>query len=149
MKTTTRTVSVRAAIVTIAIVAVTAVQLSGQRAAQVTGDFRNAATAEVVDAQGQPLLRGSFEAVDGDDKGEVERLAKLAPVVAGSTASGEAEVEYQVDDPATQEIELQATGMPAGAQVSLVIDGTTIATATANKSGKVEVELKVRSAAAQ
>ena len=39
--------------------------------------------------------------------------------------------------------------MPAGAQVSLVIDGTTIATATANKSGKVEVELKVRSAAAQ
>ena len=149
MKTTTRTVSVAAAIVTIAIVAVTAVQLSGQRAAQVTGDFRNAATAEVVDAQGQPLLRGSFEAVDGGDKGEVERLAKLAPVVAGSTASGEAEVEYQVDDPATQEIELQATGMPAGAQASLVIDGTTIATATANKSGKVEVELKVRSAAAQ
>ena len=144
MKTTTRKLSVAAAIVATGIVAVTAVQLNGERTIQLTGDFRNAAAAEVVDAQGQPLLRGTFVAVDGDDKGEVERLAKLAPMVAGSTASGEAEVEYQADAPTTQEIELKATGIPAGAQVSLVIDGTSIATATADKNGKVEVELEVR-----
>jgi hypothetical protein len=148
VNTTTRTVTVAGAIAAIGIVAVTAVQLNGERASQVTGDFRNAAAAEVVDAQGQPLLRGSFVAVDGDDTGEVERLAKLESVVAGSTASGEAEIEYQVDAPGIQEVELTATGVPAGAQVSLIIDGTTVATAAADKSGKVEVELEVRSAAA-
>jgi hypothetical protein len=132
------------AIIAIAIVAIAAEQLYGERAAQVSGDFRNAAVAEVVDAQGQALLRGSFVAVDPDDQGEVERLATLAPVVAGSTAAGEAEVEYQTDSPTTQEIELTATGIAVGAQVSLIIDGTKVATATADSKGKVEVEIEAR-----
>ena len=38
------------------------VQLSGQAPAQ-TGDFTNAATAEVKDAQGQVILRGQFQQV--------------------------------------------------------------------------------------
>jgi hypothetical protein len=137
------------ALIAMAVVAVTADQLYGQKTAQVTGDFRNAVTAEVHDAQGQPLLRGSFVAVDADDKGEVERLAKLAPLTPGSSATGEAEVEYQTDSPASQEIELTATGIAAGAQISLVLDGTTVATATADKNGKVELEIEARSTAAQ
>jgi hypothetical protein len=149
VKTTKRTVSAAGAIVAIAIVAVTAVQLNGERRLQVTGDFRNASAAEVVDAQGQALLRGTFVPVDTQDKGEVERLAKLEPMVAGSTATGEAEVEYQVDKPTEQEVEMTAKGMAPGAQVTLVIDGVKVATATADKNGKVEVELEVRSAAAQ
>jgi hypothetical protein len=148
VKTTKRAVSVAGAIAAIGIVAVTAVQLNGERQSQLSGDFRNAAAAEVVDAQGQALLRGTFVAVDGADKGEVERLAKLEPMVAGSTATGEAEVEYQVDNPAKQEVELTATGVPTGAQVTLMIDGAKVATATADKNGKVDVELEVRSAAA-
>ena len=131
------------------LVAIGADQLYGQNPSQVSGDFRNAATAEVHDAQGQPLLRGTFVAVDGDDKGEVERLAKLTAVTPGSNASGEAEVEYQTDAPATQEIELTATGVAAGATVSLVIDGTAVATATADKDGKVELEVEAKSGAAQ
>jgi hypothetical protein len=130
------------AIVAATIVGVAADQLYGMP--QIVGDFRNASTAEVVDAQGQPLLRGSFAPVDADDQGEVERLATLASMVAGSAAKGEAEVEYQTDSPDTQEIELTATGLSAGAQVSLVIDGTTVTTAKADSKGKVEVEVEAR-----
>ncbi len=84
-----------AGIVTAALAVVLGVvELSGERAAQVTGDFRNAAVAEVHDAQGQVLLRGQFAPVDADDKGEVERHAKLGAIAPGLTASGEAEVEY-------------------------------------------------------
>lgn len=137
-----------AAIIVMAIATVAAGQLYGQKASPLTGDFRNATSAEVRDAQGQPLLRGSFAPVDADDKGEVERLAKLTPVTPGSSATGKAEVEYQANKPSEQEIELKATGIAAGAQVTLVIDGTTVATATADKKGKVELEVEARSTAA-
>jgi hypothetical protein len=131
------------------IIAIAADQLYGMRAMQVTGDFRNAVLAEVRDAQGQVLLHGSFAPVDADDQGEVERLATLTPVTAGGNASGEAEVEYQSDNPTLQEVELTATGLAAGVTVSLVIDGTAVTTAKADNKGKVEVELEVRSAAAR
>jgi hypothetical protein len=135
-----------AAIVAVTLIAIGAEQLYGQRAPQLVGDFRNAAQAEVRDAQGQVLLTGQFAPIDADDQGEVERLARLAPITAGSTASGEAEVEYQTDDPSTQEIELTATGIAAGAQVSLVIDGANVGSATADAKGKVELEIEARSA---
>lgn len=134
------------AIVGAAIVTVTAGEIYGENAPKVSGDFRNAATAEVQDAQGQPMLRGSFEPVQDGDKGEVERLAKLAPVTPGSNATGEAEVEYQTDNPSKQEIELKATGVAAGTKVSLVIDGTTVASATADKDGTVELEVETKAA---
>ena len=134
------------AIIAAALVIIGAERLYGQRAPQVVGDFRNAAQAEVRDTQGQVLLRGQFTPADADDQGEVERLATLAPTTAGSTASGEAEVEYQADNPSTQEIELTAAGIQPGAQVALVIDGLQVATATANKNGKVDIELEARTA---
>lgn len=136
------------AIVMAAVVAIGANQLYGQKAAQVAGDFTNAATAEVHDAQGQPLLRGAFAPVDDGDKGEVERLAKLDPATPGSGAAGEVEVEYQTNSPALQEIELKVTGVQPGSQVSLVIDGATVATATADKDGKVELEVEAKTTAA-
>jgi hypothetical protein len=138
-----------AVIIAISVAAIGVEQLYGERATQLVGDFRNAAVAEVIDAQGQPLLRGSFVAVDADDQGEVERAATLTSVVAGSTAAGEAEVEYQTESPTTQEIELTATGLAAGAQVSLIIDGTKVATATADSKGKVEVEIEARAGGAR
>jgi hypothetical protein len=138
--------SVGALLLTLAIAVVQVVQLSGENSLQISGDFRNAAVAEVRDSQGQTLLRGSFVAAAADDVDEVERHAKLEPMLAGSTMTGEAEVEYQTGAPATQEVEFTANGITAGAQVTLIIDGATVTTATADKRGRVSVELEVKAA---
>jgi hypothetical protein len=120
------------------------VQLSGQQASTFQGDFRNATVAEVHDGQGRVLLRGSFAPVDTDDEGEVERLAPLKPESQDVTASGEAEVEYDTDTPANQEVEFTLKGLAAGSDVLLVIDGQQVATAKADQRGRVSVELAVK-----
>ena len=121
-------------------------QLNGEAAQSIAGDFRNAAVAEVHDAQGQVLLRGSFAPVDTDDEGEIERLAPLTAVQSQVTAKGEAEVEYQTDTPNEQEVELSLTGLAAGTEIAFVIDGTKIGTAKADNRGRVSLELAVKSA---
>jgi hypothetical protein len=121
------------------------VQLRGEPAPQITGDFRNAAVAEVHDAQGQVLLRGDFAVIDADDPGEVERHATLTAVAQDVKATGEAEVEYQSDTPAEQEVELTVSGLTAGTQIAFVIDGQRVGTATADRRGGVELELAVKS----
>ena len=120
------------------------VQLRGEAAAQISGDFRNAAVAEVHDAQGQVLMRGHFAVVDGDDAGEVERHATLMAVAQDVKATGEAEVEYQSDKPTEQEVELQVSGLTAGTAITFVIDGQRVGTATADRRGGVEIELAVK-----
>ena len=115
------------------------VSLDGRQAASTTGDFRNATTAEVRDAQGTVLLRGTFAAAAGDSK-EIERKAALTSVSAGGTASGEAEIEYQADKPDVQEIEFNVTGVPARAIVTLMLDGRDVISATANDKGVAEAE---------
>jgi hypothetical protein len=140
-------VSIGALLLTIAIAVAGVVKLSGENLPQINGDFRNAAVAEVRDSQGQTLLRGSFIAAAADDADEVERHAKLEPMVAGVSMAGEAEVEYETAAPAAQEVEFSVTGVTAGAQLTLVIDGTTVATATADSRGRVSVELEVKAAA--
>jgi hypothetical protein len=131
-------------VATILAAAVTVVQLRGEPAPQITGDFRNAAVAEVHDAQGQVLLRGDFALVDADDAGEVERHATLTAVAQHVTATGEAEVEYQSDKPTEQEVELNVSGLSEGTAITFVIDGQRVATATANRRGGVEIELAVK-----
>ncbi len=130
------------AVIIIATAAV--VQLRGEPAAQITGDFRNAAVAEVHDAQGQVLLRGDFAVVDADDAGEVERHAKLTSSAQDVRATGEAEVEYQSDKPTEQEVELTVRGLTAGTAIAFVIDGQRVATAAADRRGSVEIELAVK-----
>lgn len=146
MAKTVHIVSIAGLVAVAAASSVAVAQLNGQQGSPLSGDFRNAAVAEVHDAQGQVLLRGSFAPVDTDDEGEVERLAPLTAVQSGVEAKGEAEVEYQTDAPADQEVELSLSGLTAGTQVTFVIDGTTIATATANKRGRVSVEMAVKAA---
>jgi hypothetical protein len=119
------------------------VHISGQEQAQVNGDFRNAVTAEVREAQGKVLLRGTFAPVDADDDNEIERLAKLAPTEPGGKASGEAEVEYSKNTPNTQEIEFQVSGVAARAVVTLVLDGKAVISATADDNGYAEAEVDV------
>ncbi len=136
-----------AAFVAVATAASVAVaQLNGEQLQPIAGDFRNAAVAEVHDAQGQVLMRGDFAPVDTDDEGEVERLAPLTAVASQVTAKGEAEVEYQTDAPTEQEVELSLTGLTAGTEIAFVIDGTRVATAKADNRGRVEIELAVKAA---
>ena len=136
-----------AALVAVATAASVAVaQLNGEQLQPIAGDFRNAAVAEVHDAQGQVLMRGDFAPVDTDDEGEVERLAPLTAVASQVTAKGEAEVEYQTDAPTEQEVELSLTGLTAGTEIAFVIDGTRVATAKVDNRGRVEIELAVKAA---
>jgi hypothetical protein len=114
---------------------------------QINGDFRKAAVAEVHDAQGQVLLRGEFAPVDADDEGEIELVAPLTAVAAGLAAKGEAEVEYQTDTPAEQEVELTLSGLAQGTDIIFVIDGQRVATARADNRGRISLELAVRAGA--
>ena len=131
----------------IAATSIAVVQLSGQQGSAINGDFRNAAVAEVRDGQGHVLLRGSFAAVDTDDEGEIERVAPLTPASPEVKGSGEAEVEYQTDTPAEQEVEFTANGLTAGSEVSLMIDGTRVGVATVDRRGRISVEFAVRAGA--
>jgi hypothetical protein len=118
------------------------VQLQGQTAPP-AADFTNAATAQVRDAQGQIVLQGQFAAPVEEDGG-VERVAALAPTGVDADAAGEAEVEFDKSAPTTQEVEFSVTNLAAGATFTFVIDGTDVATATADRRGRAEVELDVR-----
>jgi len=118
------------------------VQLSGQTTNS-TGNFTSAAIAEVRDAQGQVILSGPFQLVEeeGDD---IERQATLAPTGVDADASGQAEVEFSKAAPADQEVEFSVRRVAAGAVLTFVIDGTEVATATADARGRAEIELDVR-----
>jgi hypothetical protein len=118
------------------------VQLNGQTA-QPTADFTNAAVAEVRNAQGQAILSGHFQLVDEDDD-DVERKAVLAPAGIDADATGEAEVEFRKSAPAEQEVEFSVRNVAPGAVLTFVIDGTEVATATADGRGRAEAELDVR-----
>ena len=118
------------------------VQLSAQTPGP-TGDFTSAALAEVRDAQGQVILSGKFQLVEEDDD-DVERKAALAPAGVDADASGEAEIEFSRANPAEQEVEFSVRNVPAEAVLTFVIDGTVVATATADARGRAEVEFDVR-----
>lgn len=118
------------------------VRLSAQDAVVRTGDFSNAATAEVRDAQGQVILRGQFALVEEEDD-DTERKAPLAPAGSDADASGEAEVEYSKATPAEQEIEFSIHNVDAGATYTFVIDGTVVGSATADGKGRAAVEIDI------
>jgi hypothetical protein len=119
-----------------------AAQLNGQGTTP-TGDYTNAVIAEVRDAQGLIVLRGQFVLADEEDD-DIERKATLEPTGVDADAAGTAEVEFARAAPAVQEIEFAARNLQAGATFTFVIDGNDLATVTADRRGRVEVELKVR-----
>lgn len=119
------------------------VQLSAQ-SPSVTGNFTNAAVAEVRDAQSRTVLQGQFATVEEEDD-DVERKAPLKGTAIDADASGEAEVEYAKDGPVTtQEVEFSAKGLEPGGTFTFVIDGQTIATVTADRQGHAKAELDVK-----
>jgi hypothetical protein len=118
------------------------VRLNGQAPSR-TGDFTNAASAEVRDAQGQAVLRGHFAAADEDDD-DIERKATLQSTGIDADAMGEAEVEFARAAPAEQEIEFSVRNLSPGTALTFVIDGVEVATATTDGRGRAEVEVDVR-----
>ena len=142
MKNRRQLIPIVGLIATLAVAVYMVVQLNGQEA-PATGDFSNAATAEVRDAQGQVVLRGQFALADEEDD-DIERKATLQPTGADADATGEAEVEFAKAAPAKQEIEFSVRNVQAGAAFTFVIDGVDVATATADKRGRAEIELDVR-----
>lgn len=142
MKDKRQMIPVAGLLVTVVAAVYMVVQLSGQTASS-TGDFTNAAIAEVRDAQGQIILSGPFQLVEEDDD-DIERKATLAPTGVDTDATGEAEVEFSKAAPANQEVEFSVRNVAAGAVLTFVIDGTEVATARADARGRAEVELDVR-----
>ena len=127
---------------TMAVAVYMVVQLNGQ-AAHPTADFTNAALAEVRNAQGQVILSGQFQLIQEEDD-DVERKATLLATGVDADATGEAEIEFSKSAPAEQEIEFSVRNLAAGTVLTFVIDGTDVATATADRRGRAEVELEVR-----
>ncbi len=142
MKAKRQLIPIGGLVTTIAVVGYMVAGLNGQ-APVPSGDFRNAAAAEVRDAQGVVVLQGTFMLVDEDDD-DVERKATLAATPADADATGEAEVEYAKDTATVQEVEFSARNLQAGAVYEFVIDGVEVANATADQRGRAEVELDVR-----
>jgi hypothetical protein len=129
--------------VIVAITAVTGYVVAryAQEPAVQRGDFRNAATAEIRDSQGEIVLRGTFVLVEEEDD-DIERKAALAATTGGEVM-GEAEVEFATELPADQEVEFAARGLVAGATYTLVVDGRELATVAADPRGRIAIELEV------
>ena len=117
-------------------------QLSGQAGPPIA-DLTDAALAAVRNAQGQVILSGQIQVVDEEDD-DVERKATLVPTGVDADATGEAEIEFSQSASAEQEVEFSVRNIAAGTVVTFVIDGTDVATATADRGGQAEVELDVR-----
>lgn len=128
---------------TMAIVVYTVMQIHAQETGAITGDFTNAAVAEVRDAKGQVVLRGDFAPVEESDD-DIERKAVLASTGIDPDAVGEAEVEFSKASPIEQEIEFEVTNIEPGSRVTFAIDGRDIATVTADKKGVAEFEGDIR-----
>lgn len=129
-------------VTTIAIAVYMVVHLDAQTT-NLVGNFTSAAVAEVRDAQGQSVLQGQFVATDEDDD-DSERKAALKPTGGDAGTIGEAEVEFATSGAVMQEIEFSARGLQPGATFTLVIDGQEVATATADRRGRFEVEVDIR-----
>ena len=119
------------------------VQLNAQATA-IQGDFSTATIAEVRDAQGVVVLRGTFATVDEDDD-DVERKAVLEQAGADTGGSGTAEIEISMRNgvPGEQEIEFEVRNLAPRTPLTFAIDGRDVATATTSDRGSAEVELDV------
>ncbi len=127
---------------TVAITGYMVVQLNGQTPAP-TGDFTNAAMAQVRSAQGHIVLEGPFMPPVEEDGG-LERRATLATTGVDADAAGQAEIEFDKTAPTRQEVEFSVRNLEPGATFTFTIDNTDVASVTADRRGRAEVELDVR-----
>ncbi len=106
------------------------------------GDLSAAKRIEIKDSRGQAVLCGQFvrQPTVGD---EIEREAELSGCGGASKASGEAEVESQMEGGRReQEVELSVLNLAPGATYSVHIDSQLVGRFTTNESGAADVEFK-------
>ena len=115
----------------------------GAQTTRPTGDYTNAAVAQVRDALGQVILSGQFQLGEEEDD-DMERKAALSPTGIDADAAGEAEVEFSKATPAEQEVEFAVRNVAPGAVLTFLIDDHEVATATADARGRAKIELEVR-----
>jgi hypothetical protein len=88
------------------------------------------------------VLQGDF-IPPVDEDGDVERRASLRATGADADAVGEAEIEFAEQPPSEQEIEFSARNLQPGGTFTLVIDGTGVVSAVADRRGEAEAEVEV------
>jgi hypothetical protein len=131
-------------VATLAIIALTGyvvVRFNAQEPTVQSADLRNAVAAEIRNAEGEVVLRGTFRLVEEEDD-DIERKAALAPTTGGEVM-GEAEVEFAAEMPVEQEVEFTARGLTAGATYVLVADGREITSVAADPRGRIAIEFNV------
>ena len=106
-------------------------------------DLRTAMSAELLDAQGRAVLRGSFMLDDDHDTEDIERKATLTASDSGVRASGVAEVEFARQAPVEQEVEFSGERLQPNASYRLIIDGREVLTGVAERDGDLELERKI------
>lgn len=107
-------------------------------------DFRNAAMAEVRNAQDQVILSGRFVETPGDEDNEVERTATLTAAGVDTDASGAVEVEACRNSGCDkQEVEFEVTNVDPRSVIRFHIDGKLFATVTVDDHGRATVERSV------
>jgi hypothetical protein len=105
-------------------------------------DLRQAATAELRDAQDRVVLAGAFMVNDEDDD-DIERKAALKANGTPADAAGVAEVEFARQAALEQEVEFAGTRLAAGTTYRLMIDGREVLSGVAKRDGDLELEATV------
>ena len=104
------------------------------------GDLSAAKRIEIKDSRDRAVLCGEFvrQPTIGD---EIEREAELSGCGGASKASGEAEVESQMEaGRREQEVELSVLNLAPGATYSVHIDSKLVGRFTTNETGAADVE---------
>ena len=97
-------------------------------------------SAEVFDVSGALVLAGSFSHTDGSPAGESVYEEKISLTDPSGTSQGVAKVERE--ESGKQEFDTRATGLMAGAQYRIFVDGIPAGMVTADMVGQAHLSLK-------
>ena len=97
-------------------------------------------SAEVFDVSGALVLAGSFSHTDGSPAGESVYEEKISLTDPSGTSQGVAKVERE--ESGKQEFDTRATGLMAGAQYRIFVDGIPAGIVTADMVGQAHLSLE-------
>jgi hypothetical protein len=104
------------------------------------GDLANVKQIEVVDASGQVLLQGTFNAPSGGNA-SIERTADLTRPES-KAAAGRAEIDVDRKDGVSEEaIVVRAEDLPYPASCKVMVDGREVAMFSTTQDGKIDLRM--------
>jgi hypothetical protein len=105
------------------------------------GDLKAIKLVELVDAKGDVLMRGTFEAAPAANGEKIERVAALTRP-ANNTPVGEAEIELDRSNGSTEEeFNLKAEDLPYPASLRVMVDGLEIAQFSTSQDGRIDLRV--------